>query len=137
MARSMARGRRTRSASGVSASAKSRAAAGPVVSSLVRSESRQAIRTRNGSCHCAATWARAVTFQEGASRRRRRMAWPIFTSRRAGGRGGGGGGWGGRSSGAGGQGGEQRARLAHVLHGPVRQVGRRPLVEHRLQLPPG
>ena len=66
--------------SGVSASAKSRAAAGPVVWSLVRSESKQATSTRKGSCHCAATSARAVTRHPGTSRRSRRMVWPMLMS---------------------------------------------------------
>src|SRR5262249_8306307 len=72
IARSMVRVERASIAAGVSASAKSRADAGPVVSSLVRSESRQPTRMRKGSrLVCCATAASAVVFHDGAARSRR------------------------------------------------------------------
>src|SRR5439155_3895021 len=61
-------------AAGVPARAKSRAAAGPVVSSRVRSERRHETRMRNGSrAVVSATAASAVVSQDGSTARRRAM----------------------------------------------------------------
>jgi hypothetical protein len=66
-------------AAGVSATAKSRAAAGPVVVSCVRSERMQAMRTLNGSPVVPASSASAVGFHAGRVRRSRRMTSAIAT----------------------------------------------------------
>src|SRR4029453_2382116 len=64
--------------SGVSATAKSRAAAGPVVVSWVRSDRMQAISTRNGS-PASANSASAVGFQACRVRRSRRITSAMST----------------------------------------------------------
>ncbi|OLD75615.1 MAG: hypothetical protein AUG87_12395 [Candidatus Rokubacteria bacterium 13_1_20CM_4_70_14] len=66
-------------ASGVSATAKSRSEAGPVVVSWVRSDRMHAMRTRKGSRLRSAMSARAVGFHRGAVDRRRRMTSAIAT----------------------------------------------------------
>jgi len=58
-------------ACGVCASANSRAAAGPVVSSFVRKLSRQPIKTRNGSADWVAMSVTTGAFHPGAAARRR------------------------------------------------------------------
>ena len=64
---------------GVAATAKRRAAAGPVVVSCVRSDRMQAMRTRKGSPVVSASSASAVGFQAGRVRRSRRMTSAIAT----------------------------------------------------------
>ncbi len=66
-------------AAGVDATANSRAAAGPVVVSWVRSDRMQAMSTRNGSPVLSATSASAVGFQADRVRRSRRMTSAIAT----------------------------------------------------------
>src|SRR5512132_639297 len=78
MARAMRAGRNRTIVSGVSASAKSRAAAGPVVVYCVRRERMHAMRRRKGSDARAVRAAIAVGFQAGAVRRRRRTISAIF-----------------------------------------------------------
>src|SRR5678816_2991390 len=68
------------SRSGVSATAKSRAAAGPVVVSWVRSDRMQAMSTRNGS-PASANSANAVGFQACRVRRSRRITSTMSTAR--------------------------------------------------------
>src|SRR5436189_27790 len=65
----MARGERRRSAAGVRASLKSRRLAGPVVSSRVRSDSRQEARIENGSLRSRAKAATTGARQAGMARR--------------------------------------------------------------------
>src|SRR2546425_6939783 len=67
-------------AAGVSARWKSRADAGPVVVSCVRSERRQAIRTWNGSRCSDATSETAVGRHRGTWRRRVRTTAPIVAA---------------------------------------------------------
>ena len=64
---------------GVAATAKSRAAAGPVVVSCVRSDRMQAMSTRKGSPVVSASSASAVGFQAGRVRCSRRMTSAILT----------------------------------------------------------